>query len=208
MFSIVKNIDTLTISDFDLYERNDNARYLMKFHFPALKIFAKKIEELTSEIAGRLIGDDFFEGNKDRELHRLESLNRINHLSALWGGAFNIMAFKPRIDKWAELIEVKCTSTDKDLKIYLDKIKNKTGIDIEKLEDLERLQSEIDRWVEKYHELFLSGKQVKGMTFMQTVIATFSAVNLGTVDMKMSLARYFEMRNLAIEMNKEKTDGR
>ena len=92
-----------------------------------------------------------------------------------------------------------------DLPVLLEKIKDATGVEIKDLDDMNKLQSVIDRWIEKYHEHFMMGEKKEPLTFMQIVIGIFSALGM-RIEYSMPISDFFDLKKQAEKTAKKKTD--
>jgi len=203
MFSIVKNIDTLTIKAFNLYEKTGKESYLMRFHFGS-KFCAAQIASLIEDVTVGLAGSDNLELQFENEQHRIESYDRISYLSTLYAATYNLLINKTRIDLWMESVGKKPTKNS-DLPKLLKKIKDETGVDIKDVDDMNKLQSVIDRWIEKYHERFMMGEKKEPLTFMQIVIGIFAALGM-RIEYSMPISDFFDLKKQAEKTAKKKTD--
>ena len=201
---MLKNIHTLTIKSFSLYDRTHKVSYLMRFGFGG-RFYKEGIKTLLEEIAIGLAGEANTSAQMESEHHRITSYDRISYLSTLYAATYNALINKSKINVWLKLVGRKPTKNT-NLKIYVDKIKDSTGIEIKEVGDMVKLQRVIDRWIEKYHEHFMKERGgEKVLTFMKIVMGVFSALDM-RIEYSMPIADFFELKEQAAEMVKKKKD--
>ena len=204
---MLKRIEHITIRDYSLFEQSNDVRYLMRFMFlPRKLINSKKLESLLIGIFSNLTEKSETDKAIKREYHRMKSMYRIQMLVALHQATSNLLN-QVKVNRWKEEIGKKSTELI-NLKKYVAQIESATGIKIEKPEDLEKLDKEIQRWVDKYKENF-EVKQEKSegkLTFMQIVMGVFASMNMG-LNYEMYLNDFFMLKKEAERVAKIKTES-
>ena len=200
---MVKDINHITIRQFDLYEKTHKTRYLM--YMPVGRLFARKLALVIAEIRQHLQGEDKQDEILAREYHKTKSVYRIQELTALYQATSNLLINKTLVNVW--LASTGCEVKElKNLSYYIEQIEAKTGIKVTSLEDLEKLQRNIQRWVDKFEENFHEVK-VQGLTFMQTVLGVFAVMNMN-LNYNMYLSEFFELKRTAEDKAKRMNDAR
>ena len=194
---MLKTIHTLTIGDYRFFEKTGDSKYL----FDGKVIKHVSIAGLLQEINIGLSGENENSNKLQKELHKVKSQYRIQLLITLYEAVYNIMVLQKDINEWRELAGLKQTNV-LNLSKYTDKIKKATNIEINSIDDLEKLKKEIERWVDKFAENFPeSDIEPDGITFIQMVLGVFAATNM-SLDYKMYLSDFFELKKEAEQLNK------
>ena len=195
---MLKTVHTLTIRNYSLFEKTGDIQYLLT------KKTKKSVDisELLQEIAIGLSGENENSNKLQKEIHRIKSQYRIQLLITLYEATYNLLVLQKELNSWKEKIGKKPTEL-KNLELYIDKIKESTGIEIKEVEDLLKLKREIERWVDKFAENFPE-KDIDpdGLTFMQIVLGVFAAMNM-TLNYEMYLSDFFELKKNAEYLNKQ-----
>jgi len=205
---MIENINTLTVKRYSLYDDTNKLRYLKKWWniLPAF-LFKKELSKLAHEIHNKLSGSTI---NKsfDKEIHKINSIDKIQLLIALYQAASNLLINLANVNKWKREIGLKETDA-KNLKHYTDKIFKYTGYTIKGLDDLDLLKNEIDRRTEKFAEFFPKEdkKDIKdGASFMQVYLGVISVMDI-TFNYDMTMKHFFEAKDSAYKrikkMNKD-----
>jgi len=200
---MIKDLNTLTVKSYSLFDKTDDYSHFKKWYniFPTI-LFKKKLLKLATTIHNKLSGSKS-DPLLDKEVHRINSINRIQLLIALYQAAYNLLENLTKVNEWKKSAGLKETEY-KYLKQYTDKIFKYTGYEIKTVADLSMLINEIDRLTEKYAEFFTNNnKSVKGVTFMQIYMGVIAIMNL-PFNYEMTMSDFFEAKDVAQEMIKDK----
>ena len=99
------------------------------------------------------------------------------------------------VNQWKKDIGRKESKLD-NLSVYVEQIKEQTGIEVKSIDDLSRLRKEIERWVDKFNENFKQEKKADGITFMSIVLGVFATMNM-PLNYDMYLSDFFELKRQA-----------
>jgi hypothetical protein len=81
-----------------------------------------------------------------------------------------------------------------------ERLKSKFTIEVESLDDIEKIQREINRRIDKYTERFKAiKKEVSGMTFSEIVIYVFRTLGYQKIDYDMKLSGFFHLKDMALK---------
>ncbi len=200
---MLKKIEHITIRDFSLFETSNDVKYLLvNKHIPRWTVSAKRLEALLIDIFSHLSEPVSTDKDLQREYHRMKSMYRIQMLIALHQAVVNLFN-QIKVNRWKEEIGKKSTAVT-NLKSYVDKIEFATGIKIKHPDDLQKLDKEIQKWVDKYHETFESDKPKNDdkLTFMQIVMGVFAAMNMN-LSYEMYLTDFFILKSEAAKVAKQ-----
>jgi len=146
---MVKSIHTLIISDYSLFEKTGEVKYLLEGHVWNPK--KENIEPLLDEIAKGLGSETDENQALQKEFHRIKSVYRIQYLLTLYQAAYNLLINKMQIDVWRAAIGKNKPSNYTNLIDYVEKIKEATGIEINPdtwYSDMVSLSKEIELWTD------------------------------------------------------------
>lgn len=192
---MVKDIHHITIRDYSLFEKTGKAGTLATWPYKK-----EKLDSLLAEITRGLGSDQNQDQTLKKEHHRLTSIYRIQYLICLYEATYNLLVNKTQVDVWRAAIKRQKKGSDyTNLSEYVDKIRIETGIEIDPeswWESIIALKWEIDKWVDKYTEHFVSQTQSEGVTFMQIVLGVFSVLKF-PINEEICLTDFFEMKRQA-----------
>lgn len=205
---MIENINTLTIKKYSLFDKTNKLRYLKCWwNILPTFLFKKKLFELASSIHKRLSGIKL-DSDFEKEVHRINSINKIQLLIALYQAAYNLLENLASVNVWKRSMGLEETKPE-NLKEYTDKILKYTGYKIKTVKDLVLVKNEIDRLSEKFAEFFPKEKitNKKGATFMQIYLGVISVMDIPfSYDMIMS--DFLEAKDDAYErIKKMKSNG-
>lgn len=206
---MIHNENTLNIKQYSLYDRTSKLRYLKKWYniLPTI-FFRKRLEAFAFEIHRKLGGSEV-DNAFEKEIHKINSIDKIQLLIALYQAVYNLLENLDVINQWKGLIGLKKTEA-KNLKEYTRKIKKYTGYTIENKSDLKKLNSEIERRTEKFAEIFpdTEKEDKKGATFMQIYMGVISVMGI-QFNYKMVMADFFEAKEDAYNrIKKQESNAR
>ena len=195
---MLKTVHTLTIRDYSLFEKTGDLKYLFDG-----KVKSVDVSELLQEIATGLNGENENSNKLQKDFHKVKSQYRIQLLITLYDAAYNLMVLQADVNTWKEIIGKEPTKL-KNLKRYVDKIKSQTGIEVKEISDLADLKKEIQRWVDKFAEVFpKQDNDPNGVTFMQIVLGVFAASGMN-LNHEMYMSDFFELKDQVELLNKPK----
>ncbi len=196
-----KTIHNLTIKEYSLFEETGDIEYLVKL--PITKNCNVDISGLLQKINIELHVENENTKKLQKELYKIKSQYRIQLLITLYEAAYNLMVMQTDLNNWKILIGKEPTKLT-NLMNYVEKIKENTGIEIKKPEDLIKLKKEIEECANKYAENFpLIDPNPENLTFMQIVLGVFSAMNLNlNLNYEMYMSDFFDLKNQVEQMSK------
>ncbi len=177
----------ITIRLYGLYSKTGNIDSLKKYG-----INNKNIDELN-ELVGQGLGGGI-DSKIDTDKDKLLSKSSILELQILHFALSKIMRYELERDIIADVIDKK---QDHKSKYYIDKVYELTQIKIKTIEDVEKINKEIERRTDKYLENFKEEESKEtGVTFMQVVFSVFKLSGFEKVDYDMVLSDFFELKNI------------
>lgn len=201
---MIENVNTLTIKRYSLFDKTNKLRYLKsRWNILPIFLFKDKLLKLAFEIHKRLSGSTI-DGSLDKEEHKINSINKIQLLIALYQAAFNLLENVETINRWKKIAGLELTKM-KNLKEYTDKIFKYTGYTIKTMKDLVLVRNEIDRRTEKYAEFFPEDEEKttkKGASFMQVYMGVISVMDI-TFNYDMIMSDFFEAKEDAYKRTKK-----
>jgi len=197
---MVKTVNTLTVGQYGLYQKTGKEKYLMTIPLPFL--FKQKIQDLIKEVNKGLQGGDIVESAMRKETHRLKSIRKLQYLMVLYQGVYNGMVNTARLESMSGK-----SVKSKALDICLEKVRERTQIDIKSPEDLKKLSEKINHMTDKYTENFNEPEEVKGMTYNQVLMTVFILSGLTAINYNMRMSDFFELKEQAEEISKRAKKG-
>jgi hypothetical protein len=192
---VLKKITHITIREYSLFEQTNDPRLFLRFKFIPLFLVKKGLfTRLITEIFEHLTEKDETKRKLTHEYHRIKSQYRIQMLVALYQATYNLMN-GVIVNQWKKDIGRKESKLD-NLSVYVEQIKEQTGIEVKSIDDLSRLRKEIERWVDKFNENFKQEKKADGITFMSIVLGVFATMNM-PLNYDMYLSDFFELKRQA-----------
>lgn len=192
---MIKDINHITIRDYNLFEKTGNPRSLISGLFWKKKNLESRLLEIAQNLGSEKDKDQVLK----KEHHRLSSLFRIEYLIVLYESTYNLLVNKTQIDVWKSAIGKNKGSDFTNLIDYVAKIEEQTGIVIDPdnwQTGMIGLKWEIDRWTDKYAENFTNQSKEDGVTFMQIVLGVFSVLKF-PINEEICLSDFFEMKRQA-----------
>ncbi len=185
-------IHKITIREWNYFSKSLDISVLKRYG-----INKKNIETLI-QIVDENLGEtmDF-----DKETHKLSSKFRIQELITYYKNLHSLMVHQLKVELMLlELNIEKKLNEDLDnvIKAKAEQLKSKYEIEVITLEDLSKIEDEIQRRLDKYSELTKdSDIEIKGVTFPELVIAVFRNLGYDKIDYDMVLSDFFELKKQA-----------
>ena len=95
---------------------------------------------------------------------------------------------------------------DGNIKFYSEKVKKMTGIEIKGIDDLKRLQNEIQRRIDKYEERYKRAQPTVSYNFMDIVFGVFNIIGMDYVP-EMSIAEFSRLKKKADKIVKKRKEN-
>ena len=204
---MIHTINTINIRQYGEIDRTDNIAMLRRWWnvFPVAWFNTDLFFDNYNEIIGN-------SSNYTNDAYRILSYNKIIILNQIVKTMSILM--KNQNDRSMFKLLFKRQSKDYigNFDYYVEKVKQITGIEIKDGNDLEALQKEIQRLLDKFHERFKDKKPqqpTEKFSFIDMVLGVFSIMEMAYVpDMK--LAEFGRLKVLADKRIKaiEKSNGK
>jgi len=94
------------------------------------------------------------------------------------------------------LFKQKVREEKNNMPYYIEKVQYLTGIEVKDIDDLNKLQNEIQRLLDKFHERFKEQKPQAKVDFMDIVLGVFSIMEMSFVA-DMTLSEFGRLRAIA-----------
>jgi len=208
---MVKSINDITINDHDLVERTGKVDHLKKWYniLPA-RLFTSRIVKVLNEVVELLSGkeDDPF----DEKQWEVLSFIRINRLKVNYYGVLNIFSNRSRFNILRRLIPRKSKKPineelSKNLKVYIDSIKELAGIEIKGPKDLKAVFKDLEFKQDKYIENHpKAGKSDTPTPFLTTVVRICIYMGV-TFNENMKLVHYATIQEEALKKYAKENNG-
>lgn len=196
---MIKKFYEITIRDYNVIEQSGKISHLVKWSFiPVFLVSRWVIAEI--EKANKLLNAEIDDIEELR--WKVESLAKINAIQANAMGLFNLLSlgalvniYKTELKRYSRR---KIKLTNNNVKIYIENLKELTGIEIKTLGDLELVVKELEFRKDKYQENFSNTKRQSGgrVYLMSIVLGVFSFLNQ-PVNLDMTISEFAIMRDEA-----------
>ena len=184
---MVDKFHIITVGEYNLYSKTGKLFSLKKHG-----INEKNIGDLVSAVEERLSGVESTANQENAD--KLYSKYRILELKTLSKALADIMFYENESNELKGILGKDLK--EKRSKYYIDKVYELTQLKIEKIDDIKKLNNEIERRENKYIEIFKKEETVKeGVTFTQVMLKVFQ-LNGFDVDYKMILSDFFELKDM------------
>ena len=200
---MIHNIHTMDIRTYGQLDQTEDLSLLRRWYnpFPVKWFdtdeFFLALRELFGEDTSRSISD---------ESYKIISYNRILMLDRMLRTMSVLMRNTNERSLFSLLFKRDVNNDTGNLDIYVQKVKDITGIEVKDGDDLKLLQKEIQRRLDKYKELTPDKPIEVKSDFMDVVLAVFSIMEMAyTPDMKLS--EFGRLKKLADKKNKPKDNG-
>jgi len=203
---MIHTINTISIRLYGEIDRTDNIGLLRRWW----NVFPVAWFDTDSFFAeyNNIIGSNT---NYTNDAYRILAYNKIIILDQILKTSSVLMQNQNDRSMFRLLFKKKAKEDTGNLNYYIEKVKQITGIEIKDGNDLKKLQKEIQRLLDKFHERFKNKDKtpVEDYNFMDMVLGVFSIMEMAYVpDMKLS--EFGRLRLLADKRIKaiEKRNGK
>jgi len=189
----------IIIRDWSYFTKSNDISGLKKYG-----VNAKNIESVVEIVAKNMNGK--IDTTKDED--NLNSKFRIQELIVFYKSLHALMIHHLKVEYWMLEMNAKLLDdprikesrekVEKKIQEKAAKLKEKYGIDVKEIEDLEKIDKEIERRLDKYAEKNDKKEDIATMTFSESVIAIFKALDYDKVDWEMVLSDLFNLKDIAI----------
>ena len=185
--------DTITIRQFSRFEKTKDQKHLLRWTWLIWithnDIFIQDFNKMFS---------DKKDNDLDNELLKLLAQNKILLLQAL------LTAINFHLSEKVQLELLKGNKTipiDEKLAYYIQEAENATGIKINETADILALAGELERRIDKYHEIFPDKPQQEheGVNIMQLAFSVGSIMNINIDPSVITVSELAELKLLAYE---------
>ena len=199
---MIHTIYTMTIGRYGQLDKTQNAKLMRRWFNPLpVRLFRKSIDKFFTEVR-EIMGNDS-DGKLMEEIDRAYSINRMLQASILYDALYAALVIKAGCDIVLLLVD-KDPKEIEGLQYLKDEVKELTGIEINDMQDLLKLQLEMTRLADKFKEQFRDEEPDTGekTSFIRGVMAVFSLMEMPYND-RMTLAEFAELKHLADDRRKQ-----
>ena len=186
-------IDRIKLGEWNYYSKNGDISDLKKYG-----INDKNISEIAEKIFSVINGNNDSKNDEKRDI--LGSDYKIKELAAYFQALNTLMVHQLKVKIWLSKIEsIKPDKKiDELIKAKTERLKERFGIIVENVNDLEHIEKEIQRRLDKREERFGFKEKVKeGITFSELVIGVFNALDK-KIDYEMILSDFILLKDRAL----------
>lgn len=199
---MIHTIYTMSIGRYGQLDKTQDARLLRRWWNPLpVSLFRKRIDKLFEQVREIMGGED--DHRLMDEIDRAYSVNQMLQVSILYDALYAALVIKAGVDIMLLLAD-RDPKEVKNLQYIRDEVKELTGIEVNELADLMKLQAEMTRLSDKFAERFSNKEEDTGekVSFIRGVMAVFSLMEMPYND-KMTLAEFAELKHLADDRRKQ-----
>jgi hypothetical protein len=204
---MIKKFWQITIRDYDIIEKTGVVSHLKSpWNFLPVIIFvkpiAKELKILSEKLNNRGLNDDVlrFENLK----WQVESLNKINAIRTSFLGITNILELSSQLKSLTEnksrSIRRKIKFKGANLAIYIENIKFYTGIEIVCLDDIQKVNDNLQFRIDKYNDMMSKqSEEADGKVYLMSVaLGVFTFLNQ-TLNVHLTVMEFITARDKAVE---------
>lgn len=206
---MIKRYWQITLRDYDIIEKTGTISHLkLWYNFLPVRLFvnriAKELDELKSRLNEKVKQDETLK----IELLRYEALSRakIEAIRINLLGIKNILDLGTRVKsfKLSRQVRRKLKLKTGNLKVYIDNIKEYTGIEIKELRDIISVEENLEHKIDKYRQLLKKQEKQgdeKKVYLMSYALGVFSFLNQ-TLNVHLTVMEFLDARDKALEESK------
>ena len=191
---MIHTINTISIRQYGELDRTENLSLLKRWFnpFPVTWFdtdrFFMDFKSIMGENTNKIINN---------EMYKLLAYNKILILDTILKTMSVLMRNQNNISIFSLLFQKKSKEYKGNLPYYTEKVKQITGIEIKDGNDLQKLQKEIQRLLDKFRERFKDNdKPQKKTDFIDIVLGVFSIMEMSYVP-EMKLTEFGRLKALA-----------
>lgn len=198
---MIHTIYTMTIGRYGQLDKTKDARLLRRWFNPLpVGLFRKRIDKFFSEVR-EIMGTDN-DNELNEEIDRAYSINQMLQVSILYDALYAAMVIKAGVDIVLLLVDRDPKDIQR-LQFIKDEVKELTGIEVNDMQDLLKIQAEMTRLSDKFAERFKNPEpETEKASFMRGVMAVFSLMEMPYND-RMTIAEFSELKHLADDRRKQ-----
>jgi len=190
-------IHKITIREWAYFSRSSDIASLKKY-----KVNMGNVNELIALVDAE-IGEfnDF-----DKERNKLNSRYKIQELITYYRNLNHLMIHQLKVELWILELGLKGNESEKineAIKTKSEQVKTKYGIEINTVEDLVKIENEINRRLDKFAEMNKVIETGPGITFSQLVINVFKILGYDRIEYDMVLSDFFDLKKEAIKATRK-----
>jgi len=199
---VIHTIHTMTIRQYGELDRTGDMS-LLKRWFNPLPVKWFDTERFFNEFK-----DSFGNTTDDKqdEAYRIISYNRIIILDRILRTMAVLMQDHNDRQLFSLMLKQEFKNGDK-LKFYIDKVKQLTGIEIKDGDDLNKLQKETQRLLDKYNERYKAEEPKEKQPFIDIALGVFSIMEM-SYNESMVLSEFARLKDLADKKIKQIQNAR
>jgi len=189
-----KLIYKITVGEWDYFSNTGDFEDLKKYG-----VNEKNIVELT-DIVYEIINGGTQENDNKKD--QLNSDYKIQELTAYFQALHTFYVHELKIKDWLRRSGIKFEDNriEELIKSKTERLKQRFGIVVESWNDLERIEKEIERRLDKYEERFKIKEQIKeGITFSELLISVFRVLGYDKIDYDMKLSGFFHLKDRVLK---------
>ena len=199
---MIHTIYTMTLGRYGQLDKTQDARLMRRWFNPfPVSLFRTRIDKFFTQVR-EIMGSEA--GNElNEEIDRAYSVNQMLQVSILYDALYAAMVIKAGVDI-VLLLADKDPKEIKNLQYIRDEVKEITGIEINEIGDLMKLQAEMTRLSDKFQERFKKDESEpdEKTSFMRGVMAVFSLMEM-PYNKDMTLSEFSELKHLADDKRKQ-----
>jgi len=181
---MIHTVDTMTIRRYGELDRTENMS-LLKRWFNPFPVRWFDTEPFFQDFKKIFISGANNELNN--EVYRMLAYNKIVILDTMLKTMAILMQNQNERSLFTLVFKQKVRTEKNNMPYYIEQVKRITGIEVENINDLTRLQKEIQRLLDKFNERFKEKKPQVKVDFMDIVLGVFSIMEMAFVpDMKLA----------------------
>ena len=199
---MIHTIYTMTLGRYGQLDKTQNAGLMRRWFNPLpIGLFRKSIDKFFEEVREIMGGDNDNELNE--EIDRAYSINQMLQVSILYDALYAALVIKAAGDIILLLAD-KDPKEIKNLDYLKSEVKELTGIEINEMQDLLKLRSEMTRLSDKFTERFKQDEKEPSekTSFMRGVMAVFSLMEM-PYNNDMTISEFAELKHLADDRRKQ-----
>lgn len=195
---MIKKYWEITLREYNVMERTGNVKQFRKSSVPMFLLKKKLNKELDKLNKVLNLPEDELEQKKEHEIWKVESEAKINAIEINFLGILNILELGTKLNGFEKDLNRKMRRKLKwrsgNLRYYVGRIEEYTGIKVRNQEDLEKVGNDLQFRKDKYKENFKEDtKQPERIYLMSIALGVFSYLNQ-PLDVEMTVVEFAALR--------------
>lgn len=187
---MLHTVNTLTIRRYGEIDRTENLSLLRRW-WNVFPVRWFNVESLLLEIR-KALGSDNDNLITDK-IHQHIAYNNILMLNRIFKTMRILMTNQNDRSLFRLVFKKKPKTYDGNLKYYIEKVRNLTGIEIKDGTQLKQLEKEILRRIDKYNERYSNEDEAEKIDFIDLALSVFSIVGMDYVP-EMTIAEFGRLK--------------